>query len=115
MNDTDIRRLRANLHGELVQPGEDRYKEALGVWPGMIDKRAAPVVRRADGCDAVRAANLARDNTLWAAVRGAGHTAAGFGTGDNGIVIDMSSIKTIEVDPGSRIVRGDAGRNIRPV
>ncbi len=102
-------RFRASLHGQLIQPGEAGYDDVRKVWNGMIDKHPALIVRCADDADVISAINFARTQELLVAVRGGGHNVAGFGTCDNGIVIDLSQMKKIEVDIVERTARAQPG------
>lgn len=101
--------LRRRFRGEIVEPGDPGYDEARSVWNGMIDRRPALVARCADEADVAAAVTFAREARLLVAVRGGGHNVAGTGTCDGGIVIDLSPMRRVEVDPGSRTVRAQAG------
>ncbi len=102
-------KFRASLHGQLIQPGDADYDDARNVWNGMIDKHPALIVRCADEVDVTIAVNFARTQDLLVAVRGGGHNVAGFGTCDDGIVIDLSQMKKIEVDAVNRTARAQPG------
>lgn len=99
----------AQLHGELIQPGDARYEDARKVYNGMIDKRPALIARCRNLNDVVTAVNFGRDNRMTVAVRGGGHNGPGFGTCDDGLVIDLSSMRAVEVDPYSQTARVDGG------
>jgi len=101
--------LRAALRGLLVTPGEADYEVARRVWNGNVDRRPALVVRCADAADVQRAVDFATRHGLLLSVRGGGHSAPGHGTNDGGLVIDLSSMKAIEVDPGKRTARAEGG------
>jgi FAD/FMN-containing dehydrogenase len=101
--------LAANLRGELIRPEDGGYEAARRVWNGMIDKRPALIARCADAQDVVHAIAFARTHALPIAVRGGGHSAPGYGTVDGGLVIDLSPLRTVEVDPVARIARAGAG------
>ncbi len=101
--------LQASLRGDLIQPGDDGYDTAREVYNAMIDKRPALIARCADVADVVAAVNFAREQGLPPAIRGGGHSGAGLGTCDNGLVIDLSSMKGIRVDPVDRTVRVEGG------
>jgi FAD/FMN-containing dehydrogenase len=101
--------LRTSLHGTLVLPGDDGYDEARAVWNAAIDRRPAGVVRCADETDVVRAVEFARTHDLRIAVRGGGHSFAGKGTCDGGLVIDLAGLKRVEVDPVRRVARAGGG------
>jgi FAD/FMN-containing dehydrogenase len=97
------------LHGRLVRPEDAGYDEARKVWNGLIDRRPAMIARCADEDDVVTAVNFARDQKLLVAVRGGGHNVAGFGTCDGGLVIDLSGMKSVTVDPKARTARAQGG------
>jgi len=101
--------LRAQVRGELIQLGEEGYDEARKVYNGMIDKRPALVAYCADVADVISAVNSARENDVLVAVRGGGHNGAGLGVVDGGLVIDLSRMKGIRVDPVTRTVRVEGG------
>ncbi len=95
--------------GELIGPGDAGYEEACKVYNGMIDRHPALVARCANPDDVVKAVSFAREHDLLLAVRGGGHNGAGLGTCDDGVVIDLSLLKDIEVDPEARTARVGGG------
>lgn len=101
--------LRVRLKGPVILPGDAEYDEARSVWNGMIDKYPALIVRPLDGYDVITAVNFARENSLLLSVRGGGHNVAGHGSNDGGIVIDLSLMKSIEVDPVKQTARAGGG------
>lgn len=101
--------LRTRLRGELIPPGDTGYEEARQVWNGMIDRRPALIVRCSGPADVIHAVNFARANDLLVSVRGGGHNAAGNAVCDGGIVIDLSRMKGVQVDPDRRIGRVQGG------
>jgi FAD/FMN-containing dehydrogenase len=101
--------LRANFRGPLVGPGDPDYDDARSVWNAMVDKRPAVVARCTGPADVVAAVNFAREHDLLTAVRGGGHSAAGKGTCDDGIVIDLSLMKGVRADPATGTVRAQGG------
>jgi FAD/FMN-containing dehydrogenase len=109
INLTTLQNFKANLHGELIVPGDDTYDSARRVWNGMMNKYPALIARCADGADVVRSVQFGRDHQLEVAVRGGGHSFPGFSTCDGGLVIDLSRMKAIQVDPGKRIASVQAG------
>jgi len=109
MKDQDVQELRAKFRGELITPGDAAYDGARKVYNGMIDKRPALIASCADVADVVAAVNLAREKKLLLAVRGGGHNGPGLGVCDGGLVIDLSRLKGIRVDPARRVVRAEGG------
>ena len=109
LGETAIQELAAHLRGALLRPGADGYEQARQVYNGMIDKYPALIARCRDVADVKAAVNFARDQQLTLAVRGGGHNGPGLGTCDDGLVIDLSSMKGIRVDPLARTVRVEGG------
>jgi len=109
LNGTDIESLRHSLRGELVVAGEAQYEEARRVWNGNVDRRPALIVRCMGAADVQQAVNFARSFGVLVSVRGGGHSAPGYGTNDGGLVIDMSLMKGIRVDPDARTVQAQGG------
>jgi FAD/FMN-containing dehydrogenase len=101
--------LAARMRGEVIRPGDDHYDEARKVYNGMINKRPAVIARCADPADVVAAVNFGREQDLLIAVRGGGHNGAGLGTCDDGLVIDLSGMRGVQVDPVNREVRVEGG------
>jgi FAD/FMN-containing dehydrogenase len=109
LNDAAIARFQANLRGDLIQSGDPRYEEARKVFNGMIERRPALIVRCAAVEDVMAAINLAVDANIPVAVRGGGHGVTGNALCDGGLVIDLSAMKRIRVDPDSRTARAEGG------
>ena len=101
--------LASRFAGTLIQPADEGYDDARMVWNGLIDKRPAVIARCSSVGDVQAAIGFARDNDLTVAIRGGGHSAPGYGTCDDGIVVDLSELKAIEVDPEAKTARADAG------
>jgi FAD/FMN-containing dehydrogenase len=101
--------LRASLRGTLLTPEDAGYDEACKVYNAMIHKRPAMIVQCANVADVISCVNFARDNGITLAVRGGGHNGAGLGTVDDGLVIDLSPMKSVRVDPVARTARVDGG------
>lgn len=97
-----LRQLRARFRGPLIQPGDDGYDAARAVWNGMIDRRPALIARCTGVADVMEAVRFARERELLVAVRGGGHNVAGTAVCDGGLVIDLSPMKGIRVDPVGR-------------
>jgi FAD/FMN-containing dehydrogenase len=93
---------KSQLRGELLQPQDPGYDEARTIWNAMIDRRPAMIVRCAGVADVRRSVAFARDNKLPLAVRGGGHNIAGSALCNDGLVIDLSQMKAIRVDPDAR-------------
>ena len=99
LGEATVQELRESVDGEVVAPSDPGYAEACKVWNGAHDRRPALVVRCATAADVATAVGFARSNDLLIAVRGGGHSIAGFSTCDNGIVIDLSQMNDVRVDP----------------
>ncbi|MBB5463675.1 FAD-binding oxidoreductase [Paraburkholderia sp. Cpub6] len=97
------------FHGRLIGPSDKDYDEARALYNGMIDKRPKVIARCTDAADVMAAVNYARDNNLLLAIRGGGHNGPGLGSCDGGLVIDLSQMRSVRVDPASRDVRVDPG------
>lgn len=104
-----INEFRTHLRGELIQPGDATYDEARKVYNAMIDKRPALIAYCADVADVMSAVNFGRDNHLTVAIRGGGHNGPGLGVCDDGLVIDLSRMRGIRVDPAHQTVRVEGG------
>lgn len=109
LNETILAEFKSRLHGRLILPQDAEYDEARKVWNGMIDKHPALIARCANAEDVVRAVKFATSHHLLVAVRGGGHNVAGFGTCDDGIVIDLSLVKGIDIDIASHTGRAQGG------
>jgi FAD/FMN-containing dehydrogenase len=108
-DEAHVAMLAQQLRGELIQPGDANYDQARAVWNGMIDRYPALIARCASTEDVVAAINFARAHNLPLAVRGGGHNVAGHGTCDDGLVIDLSPMNQIEIDPLGQIARVGGG------
>ena len=95
-----IEQLKSAIRGELIQPTDAAYDAARKVYNGMIDKRPRLIVRCADVADVIAAVRFGASNGMLTAIRGGGHNGAGLGTCDDGLVIDLSPMKGIRVNPG---------------
>ncbi len=104
-----IQDFKQNLRGELLLPSDVGYGEARKVWNGMIDKRPALIARCAGVADVKNCVNFAQANDLLLAVRGGGHNVAGNAVCDDGLVLDLSHMKSVRVDLARRRARAEPG------
>ncbi|MFC7046518.1 FAD-binding oxidoreductase [Halobacteriaceae archaeon GCM10025711] len=109
VDDGTAQQFEAALRGRLIRPGDADYDDARAVWNGMIDRYPALIARCAGVGDVVRAVEFARDHDLLVAVRGGGHNVAGSAVCDGGIVVDLSEMTGVRVDPDSKTARVEAG------
>jgi len=109
LEDAEVKDLMARLRGNLVRPGDEGYDTARRVYNAMIDRYPALVVRCASIGDVREAIQFARKQQLEVAIRGGGHSAGGYGTCDGGVVIDLSGMRGIHVDPVERTARVEGG------
>ncbi|GAB3221631.1 FAD-binding oxidoreductase [Spirosoma arcticum] len=108
-----IAQFRASLQGLLIEPHDADYQTARSVYNGMIDKCPALIARCATETDVIASVNFAREHGLLVAVKGGGHNGAGLGVCQEGLVIDLSPMKHIEVNPAERTVRVQGGCLLR--
>src|SRR4029077_19313546 len=104
-----IEQLKTAIRGQLIQQEDATYDAARSVYNGMIDKRRKLIVRAVDVGDVMAVLRYGRENGLLIAIRGGGHNGAGLGTCDGGLVIDLSPMKGVRVDPAARTVRAEGG------
>jgi FAD/FMN-containing dehydrogenase len=109
MSGPTIEELRAQVRGSVITPEDEGYDDARAVYNAMIDRRPAVVVRAANVGDVMAAVNLAREGGMDLAIRGGGHSVPGFGTCDGGVVIDLSGMRGVRVDPSARTARAEGG------
>jgi FAD/FMN-containing dehydrogenase len=102
LSDEHVHALRAALRGELIARDHPAYEHARRVWNGNIDRRPAVIARCTGVADVQVAVNCARTHGLELSIRDDGHSAPGYGTNDGGLVIDLSGMKGIRVDPSAR-------------
>ena len=100
---------KANLRGALIERGDANYEEARALYNGMIDKRPLAIACCAEVADVIAAVNFGRDSGLPIAIRGGGHNGPGLGSVDKGLMIDLSQMKGVRVDPAARTARVAAG------
>jgi FAD/FMN-containing dehydrogenase len=103
LGEATVQELRETVRGEVVTPADDGYAEASRIWNGAHDGHSPALVVRCTGAaDVIAAVGFARSNRLTIAVRGGGHSLPGFSTVDDGIVIDLSPMRDVRVDPAAR-------------
>src|SRR4051794_1654517 len=103
-----VEAFRARLRGQILQPGDPDYDAVRQVWNTMIDRSPALIVRCAGVADVITAVDFARDHELLLAVRGGGHNVTGNAVCDGGLMLDLSLMKGICVDPNARTARAEA-------
>jgi FAD binding domain len=108
-----IRRLRARISGLIITPDSAEYGPARMVFNRAFDRHPALIVRCADASDVVRTLDFVQKQNLPVAVRGGGHNRAGFGVCDGGVVIDLSKMNPVDVDPGKGVASAAAGALVR--
>jgi FAD/FMN-containing dehydrogenase len=107
--DTVVDELKKTLRGELIRSGEPGYDQARKIWNGMIDKHPALIVRCSGVGDVIDAVSFARENDLVLAVRGGSHSAAGLAMCDDGLVIDLTGMRAVRVDPRAQTMHVQGG------
>ena len=110
-----IQHLKDRFHGTVVLPEDEGYDDARAVWNGMIDKRPAIIAYCAGTADVISAVNFGREHDLLVAVRSGGHNVAGTAVCDDGIVIDLSAMNGVRVDPDERTAWVQAGATLGDV
>jgi len=109
LDEADIREFASNVRGQLIRPEDDGYDEARAVFYGGIDRRPALIVRPKDATDVSRVVALARETGIELAIRSGGHSVAGHGTTEGGIVLDLSEMKALEIDLEGRTAWAQTG------
>ena len=109
MSSENTAKLRPQLRGRLIEPGDSEYESARKVHNGMIDKHPRLIARCTDAADVIAAVRFGRDHNLLLSIRGGGHSAGGLGVCDDGLVIDLSGLRYTEVDPQASTVRVGGG------
>jgi FAD/FMN-containing dehydrogenase len=111
LENAQVQQFADRLRGRLMQPGDDGYDKARRVWNGMIDRRPALIGRCAGAADVIAAVQFARDHRLLVSVKGGGHNITGNAVCEGGLMIDLSAMKSVRVDPLARAARAEAGLN----
>jgi len=106
---TTVEKFAEQVHGQVLQSGDDGYDDARSVWNGMIDKKPAAIVRCAGAADVMTAVDFARDLDLLLSVKGGGHNVAGTAVCDDGLMIDLSPMNNVRVDPDAKTARVGGG------
>jgi len=101
--------LQARFRGQAIVADDPEYEEARRVYNAMIDRRPMVVVRAANAGDVIAAVNLAREEGVPLAIRGGDHSVPGFGTCDGGVVVDLSRMRGVRVEPAKRTARAEGG------
>jgi hypothetical protein len=109
MKQEAIAEFKGHLRGDLIDPTDARYEEERKVYNAMISRKPCLIAKCADVADVIAAVNFGRQNDLRVSIRGGGHNAGGLGVCDDGMVIDLSPIKYVHVDPAARTVRVGGG------
>jgi FAD/FMN-containing dehydrogenase len=109
LREATVTAFKQSLRGPLIAPGDGSYAQARQVWNGNIDRRPGLIARPTGVADVIRAVNFARDHNLLVSVRGGAHSSAGTCVCTGGLVIDLSLMKAIRVDPIRRTVRAEGG------
>jgi FAD/FMN-containing dehydrogenase len=109
LDEAAVEQFKVGLRGPLIQPADAGYDEARKVYNAMITKRPRLIAYCADVADVIASVNFARENDVLLAVRGGGHNGGGLGVADDGLVIDLSRMRGVRVDPEARTVRVEGG------
>ena len=112
MPEIDLQSFKSTFNGELFEAGDTGYNDARQIWNASIDKRPKLIARCSDLADVIAAVNLGRANDLLTAIRGGGHNVGGRALCDDGIVIDLSRMRSVYVDPTNQRVRVQGGATL---
>src|SRR5262245_51986924 len=97
----EVATLRETFRGQVLLPQDEGYDTHRKVWNAMVDKRPGVILRCADTSDVVQAVRFARERDLLVSVRGGGHNVAGLAVCDDGVMIDLSAMRGVDVDPSA--------------
>src|SRR5215204_4303288 len=109
LDEADIQRFAGTLRGDLIRPEDDWYGGARAVFNAMVNRRPALIVRCAGVADVMRGVEFARSHDVPLSVRGGGHSVAGKAVCEGGLMLDLSPMKGIRVDPARRRAEAQAG------
>lgn len=109
IDEKEVDEFRSKIRGKVILEGEDGYEKARKIWNGIIDKKPALIVRCKGVADVIYSVNFARIHQLRTSVRSGGHNVAGGALNDGGIVIDLSKMRSVHVDPINRVARVEGG------
>jgi FAD/FMN-containing dehydrogenase len=109
VDEAAVEAFQSSLRGQLLRPESEGYDGTRRIWNAMIDKRPALIVRCAGAADVMRSVDFARDHGLLVSVRGGGHNVAGNAVCDGGLMIDLSAMRGVHVDPAERVARAEGG------
>jgi len=112
LDESIVAHLKQSLRGELITQADPNYDKYRAIWNGMIDKHPSMIVRCAGQDDVITAVNFAKDHRLLLSVRGGGHNVAGKALCDDGLVIDLSCMRAVSVDPKSHTVQAQGGARL---
>ncbi|MBD3219438.1 MAG: FAD-binding protein [candidate division Zixibacteria bacterium] len=112
VNPDDLKSFEEVLRGKLLRQGDEGYDEARTIWNAMIDRKPAYIVRCGGVADIIRSVNFARENSMLLAVRGGGHNIAGSAICDDGLVIDLSQMRSVRIDSENRIAHVEPGATL---
>jgi FAD/FMN-containing dehydrogenase len=108
----NIQPLKSTFHGQLFEPGDGGYNDSCRIWNASVKKSPAVIALCSGVADIIAALNFARESNLLTAVRGGGHNVGGRALCDDGIVIDLSGMRSVHVDPATRTVRVQGGATL---
>ena len=111
--ETAVKELRGAMRGEVLIPGEEGYDQARRVWNGMIDRHPLIIVRCLGASDVIKGVRFARQHGLTVSAKGGGHNVAGNAVCDDGMMIDLSKMRSVRVDPTRRVARVEPGATWR--
>src|SRR6266566_1371626 len=109
LNPEETQAFQEGLRGQVLRPGDPSYDDARALWNGLIDRRPALIVQCSGAADVVDAVNFAREQNLLVSIKGGGHNVAGNAVNDGGLVIDLSQMRGVHVDPSTQTVRAQGG------